>query len=68
MKKTVTVFFSLLCVSLFCGIALTGCNLGTSKPEHTHTYASEWSFDDIRWIAKPRNGCASQMVASCKAY
>lgn len=46
MKKTVTAFLSVLCVGLFCSIVLTGCNINTPESEHTHTYPTEWSFDN----------------------
>lgn len=46
MKKTVTAFLSLLCASSFCGMALTACDADKQNPEHTHTYATEWSSDD----------------------
>lgn len=35
-----------VCIFLTMGMALTACNSGTTQPEHTHTYASEWSYDE----------------------
>lgn len=59
MKKTVTAFLSVLCVGLFCSIVFTGCNIDTTDPEHTHTYATEWSFDNTyHWHACTGGNCS----------
>ncbi len=43
MKKFITILLALImCVSL--ALVATACNDG--EPEHTHTYASEWTSDD----------------------
>lgn len=59
MKKTITLFLNLLCMVLFCGTILTGCNVDTPEPEHTHTYATEWAFDNTyHWHVCSKENCS----------
>lgn len=42
MKK----LFSILLLSCICCIVFTACDFSESEPEHTHSYRTEWSYDD----------------------
>ncbi|MBE5730814.1 MAG: hypothetical protein E7350_02545 [Clostridiales bacterium] len=57
MNKILTVILT-LCICLTMGTALTACDLGTTDPEHTHTYETVWSSDTTHhWYACSGENC-----------